>query len=157
MTEQPDHLPPRDRRRGKRILTLRNGVKALVAVVVVFVAISLWYEFRARQEDGLALFQTRTQKIDEDLIVREAPAMPQVDERVRTPIYVERARPGDVLGVEPDLFHLEEATLEEEELSGGTVFRGSDEPLLGQDGGRRESRVRISGDGSGVKIEKKPE
>jgi hypothetical protein len=158
MTEQPDHLPPRDRRRGKRILTLRNGVKALIAAAVVFAAVSLWFELRSRQGDGLALFQTRTQQqIDEDLIVREAPPVRKVDERVRSPIYVERPRTEEVLGVEPDAFQREQSPRQDEPLSGGTVLRGGDEPLLERESAQRDSRIKISGDSTGVKIEKKPE
>jgi hypothetical protein len=157
MTEQPDHLPPRDRRRRKRVMTLRNGVKALIAAVVLLVAVSLWFGLRSRGTDGMALSQTRTQQIDEELIVREAPPVPRVDERVRSPIYVERPRTEEVLGVESDVFQREQSTRQDEPLSGGTVLRGGDDPLLERESAQRDSRIKISGDSTGVKIEKKPE
>jgi len=38
--------PVRDRRRGKRFMTLRNAGKVLIALVVIFAVISLWSERR---------------------------------------------------------------------------------------------------------------
>lgn len=56
--------PVRDRRRGKRFMTLRNAGKVLIALVVIFAVISLWSE-RRRIAPGQfgRLYEKRTRDI----------------------------------------------------------------------------------------------
>ena len=161
-----DHLPPRDRRQRRRILTLRNSIWILGAILVVFGAYSLWNELHPKSDDGLALLEERQQRVEND-IVREVTPYVADDERVaeldpRLPISAEPSRKDEFLGVEdPEPRH----SLQREdtvmiaplgtnrEPAPSPSLQGSDVPFAAQRSTASGSRIKISGAGNSLTLE----
>lgn len=92
-----------ERRQGKRILTLKNSLRATVVVLIAFTAISVASEFRGTESGQLGrLYQkrpavTQLQVEKPQVIVKEAPGV--TDQDLADPLTVEAMRREQILGV----------------------------------------------------------
>jgi hypothetical protein len=144
----PSYLPPRDRRRGKRYLTLKNFAIVLLVVAVGFTGLSLRSEMR-RPKPGQygELFRIHTRESVDKLpvkvpVVTEAPVpeKPSVD-----PMNLDQVNRAE--------------WLEGEEDSSSVTTASTSQPFMiePQYSSRTHSRIRISGGANGIWVERKPQ
>lgn len=162
----PEPAPQRDRRKRRRIITMRNVAWTALVVFVLFAGFSLWHELNPSSDDASALLDTRKQRV-EDQVVREQ--IPYVDTAEvsehdpREPMWVERPSQEELLGVDPNEQYRSRSSREVEpdsariDPSPALTPRGADEPFLEQRSDRDTSRIKITGSGTDVKIEKPDE
>ena len=149
-------IPPRDRRRRKRILTKRNVLIAFVTVVVVFVGISIYFEVNPPEE---GLFDQR--RGDETPAIEIQPRRPTSEtidrEGGADPMLLDAARREQYLGtgmydpLNPDA----PPTMTTTDESMPVIEQPDDLPILERDSDRDSSRISITGTPGGVRIEKK--
>lgn len=160
-----DHLPPRDRRQRKRYLTKRNVGIVAALFATLFLGVSLWNETHPKSDDGLALVKERAAREPVEL-VREAPVVtPRELPSSEDTLWVERPDKEEILGVDPyEQYRADDryGHLESERVSGeleppALSFRGTDQPFIDQRSGRSTSRIKISGTGSALTLEKDDE
>ncbi|HVR43999.1 MAG TPA: hypothetical protein VMS56_11220 [Thermoanaerobaculia bacterium] len=156
MTETPQFGPERDRRRRKRILTKRNVGIAVLALLVVFFAISILSELRGTPDEGFGrLYRQRTRLPD---LPERRPYDVVDDGEVREqggvdPLLLDGLRREQILGVEPGMLEKQHGVSTElPEPGWGTSPDGR---ILGE--GEVPSGVRITGGPEGVKIERQPD
>ena len=165
----PHYGPPRDRRRRKRILTLRNVAIAALGVVVLFVLVNLVSErFGPDPGEHGRLYRQRAKTVP---VVEEAPVAPVVlatplpEAAAADPLLLDAARRAQYLGVnDPVLsqptgneFEIVPADANLPKLGGGVFVEGSDArpvsvnpPKPTKESGKR--RIVISGDSQGVEL-----
>lgn len=164
----PHYGPPRDRRRRKRVLTLRNVALAVLAVAVLFVLVNLVSE-RYRPDPGEhgRLYSQRAKTVP---VIEEAPVAPVVlatplpEAPAADPLLLDAARRAQYLGVnEPVVsqpgteFEIVPADANLPKLGGGVFVEGPDArpvvvnpPQRPKEAGKR--RIVISGDSQGVDL-----
>ena len=151
-------LPPQDRRRRKRILTLRHaGIGALV-VVVCFLIVSAWSEFR-REKPGQhgRLYSRRTRVVEFQsrrpyTVVKETQIS---DSRGADPLLIDAARRAQWLGVtDADIARMREALAPTTPYGTGATSIPGGEGILQQNSTREKARIEITGGPEGVQIKK---
>lgn len=148
-------LPPRDRRRRKRVLTLRNARFFALALIGLFVLVSLFFEFRPMRPGQFGrLYERRTR----DAAVNARKPYPVIqetnisDQIGADPLLLEAARRQQYLGVTPaDIAAMREAAQptahSPEVIPGGT-------PLLQQNTSQEKARIEITGGPGGVYVKR---
>lgn len=152
--------PPRDRRRGKRVLTRQNVFFTFVALMVVFAALSLWGESGGGDVAAMnRLFGQRVEPVElrgPSEVVEEHGSS---SETYADPLLVSHGRRSALLGVHRspmDLTAVSEEGYEIRELTPAPRLGVDlDSPLAGRAG--QDSRFVISGSSEGVELQVKPE
>jgi hypothetical protein len=146
-------FPPQDRRRGKRILTFRNARLFGLALIVVFVLVSLFFEFRPKKPGEFGrLYSRRTRAAAVNArqsytIIKETNISDQVG---ADPMLLEAARRQQYLGVtDADIAAMRFAAQPRppvlEITPGGT-------PILQQNTNQQKAKIEITGGPEGVYV-----
>lgn len=156
----PKGTPQRERRRRRRVLTLRNAGKFAAAVILLFVAVSLVSEFRHRgNEPGEygRLYSRRTRHADLEprkpyTVIDETSIS---DETGADPMLLEAARRQQYLGVtDADIAAMRAAANPQTDTTGTMFIPGSNQPVLQQNSDREKARFEITGGRDGVTVKK---
>lgn len=149
--------PPRDRRRGKRYLTVKNVSIFVGAAIVLFALISLASEMRGRNDDGFGrLYERRT--VDMEDIEPRAPIEVITessinDQKAADPMLLDSISREAWLGVTPDM--VPGASRE------ATTYPGSGTGSTGISANRpldvpKNGKVVITGGADGVQLKVEP-
>lgn len=146
--------PPRDRRASRRFMTARNFRRGILIAAIVFIAVSLYSEFRGpdRGEHG-RLYERRVQS-ETDTVVDTPPPIverPVAEAALPDPLLLEPQSRSAWLGVDGP----EDLTTTAQSDVVGIVETGNDgEPVLGWDrsGSQKESEIVIAGGAGGVRV-----
>jgi hypothetical protein len=156
MSEIPPFGPERDRRRRKRILTKKTIGIALVVLVVVFMAITVWSEMSDEARFGKGRLYSSRMNIPElapresyDVVTeKEISASSGAD-----PMLLRTQEREQMLGVEPGMLERQHGIYPDAPQidPNDSAFGGS----LGSTSQTGTAGVRITGGPEGVRIEKK--
>jgi hypothetical protein len=149
----PKPFPQRDRRRGKRILTFRNARFVVLALIGVFVLVSLFFEFRPKKPGEFGrLYSRRTRAAAVNarqsyMVIKETNISDQVG---ADPMLLEAARRQQYLGVtDADIAAMRIAAqprLQVLEVTPGGM------PVLQQNSNQPKAKIEITGGPEGVYV-----
>lgn len=156
MSELPPFGPQRDRRRRKRLLTKRNVFIAVVAIFVLFTAVSVWSEVSDKARFGKGRLYSSRLNLPE-LPARQPYAVVSGEEISPSsgadPLLLDYARREAMLGVEPGMLERQNGIDPDAPLLGWSESSLGIAP--GQPSTTGTADVAITGGPEGVRIEKR--
>jgi hypothetical protein len=150
----------RDRRSGRRIVTKRNVLRFVIALVLVFIGISIASEFHDEEPGEYGrLYERRTRRADVEprkpyTVVQENNISDQVG---ADPMLLEAARRQQYLGVsDADLQRMREQAMGLNTSTQPAITIPAGQGILETNSDREKPRLEISGGPGGVTVEQKP-
>lgn len=151
-------LPPQNRRRRRRILTLRHARIFALVVVLGFLVVSAWSEFRQGKPGEYGRLYSRRARAAEFQSQKSYTVVKETsisDHTGANPLLLEAARRAQWLGVtDADIARMREALAQPSPYGGEAVTIPSGEGLLQQNSNREKARIEISGGPEGVIVKK---